>query len=1059
MINTIFYFVDNMSPEQYAEAIQESTISPRTLVFAKDQKKIYMGGQSYGKMDPEDLLQMIHDAVEDGQLEVIRGERGEKGEKGDKGDRGEKGDTVINPYDDTEIRRRIQEITEEMENMPDEIGMTEEQLQRFEELEETVSNITEMTESDVNNLIDTAIDTSQSLLTKIQQHGMDNAVSWSGWNDKMDTWASTYAVAKETDDSTGQQVDIKLSDLKLRQDNISQRVSALQVFVDEHETPVTIEALDALIDQTVDSNESITNIKNTYAYQHNNDVQWVVSGFESQASSGGSFAQMYATDKNATDTEVAAVKTIANGKASIADMVAAVNNTESQAHAAVKATADASFTTNIASYGTRITDVEQTANADHAAISALVDGSSNTITARTLKNTLAGDTGVWNEMKAAFATTVDGDDIISTAKQSIAQSFDKSTWEQYVSYITGIADTANNASTAIADTKAYVDGKKALINQFASFIGNDGVSASSIANKLANSTEAVNSLATKFVTPNALTTATADLVLKSTYNSAIAGIQSALTDLDGNVVKKASIITSINESEESNVTINADKINLNGTVIAQRLTAAGATIGGFVIGSNSLVGTSGTNQLSLSPSSGISLTTNSGNNTAFTLNSDGSGYLANGSLRWSNDGGLDIKADGLILDVEHNWDWVPSQSYKGLAAFGIAGDYSNLITSVSYNYDTNQWVYEHAAQSADASELTRDMANLMSSAIIDASGLGICLFNTMNVNSTYLENEKNDAGWTSGTHLIENGINHIYPNVLIKATTFDGPGRDVATSGLYISSAILANGGLAANGDSTIRGDVKANSFTKIGGTSSQFLKADGSVDSNTYITSAALSGYIHPTISGLAEGDIIVYDGSNWVNTSWPLTGYATQSWVNTQLAGYLPLTGGTLDGNLTIREGYPGLELYRTDTGMAAGIYYGNSGMEFDEEHYSMFHFSGDCYAETFSQTSDETLKNKVADVALTVEQIAEAPSIKFTWKDENKRQDVNVGTIAQYWQEVLPEVVGKDRNNKLTLNYSALATVSVISLAKEVVELRSEVSDLKQRLETLERIVNNA
>lgn len=66
-----------------------------------------------------------------------------------------------------------------------------------------------------------------------------------------------------------------------------------------------------------------------------------------------------------------------------------------------------------------------------------------------------------------------------------------------------------------------------------------------------------------------------------------------------------------------------------------------------------------------------------------------------------------------------------------------------------------------------------------------------------------------------------------------------------------------------------VNGNVTATSFIKSGGTSAQFLKADGSVDSNTYITASAL-------------------------------TGYATKSWVNTQLDSYLPLTGGTLRGYL---------------------------------------------------------------------------------------------------------------------------------------------------------------
>lgn len=50
------------------------------------------------------------------------------------------------------------------------------------------------------------------------------------------------------------------------------------------------------------------------------------------------------------------------------------------------------------------------------------------------------------------------------------------------------------------------------------------------------------------------------------------------------------------------------------------------------------------------------------------------------------------------------------------------------------------------------------------------------------------------------------------------------------------------NGRFALNGDAEVNGNVKASSFIKAGGTSSQFLKADGSVDSNTYATTAQLT-------------------------------------------------------------------------------------------------------------------------------------------------------------------------------------------------------------------------
>jgi hypothetical protein len=54
----------------------------------------------------------------------------------------------------------------------------------------------------------------------------------------------------------------------------------------------------------------------------------------------------------------------------------------------------------------------------------------------------------------------------------------------------------------------------------------------------------------------------------------------------------------------------------------------------------------------------------------------------------------------------------------------------------------------------------------------------------------------------------------------------------------------------------TIIGTLNATSLVKSGGTSAQFLKADGSVDSSTYLTSASLSGYVattgDQTIAGL---------------------------------------------------------------------------------------------------------------------------------------------------------------------------------------------------------------
>jgi hypothetical protein len=63
--------------------------------------------------------------------------------------------------------------------------------------------------------------------------------------------------------------------------------------------------------------------------------------------------------------------------------------------------------------------------------------------------------------------------------------------------------------------------------------------------------------------------------------------------------------------------------------------------------------------------------------------------------------------------------------------------------------------------------------------------------------------------------------------------------------------------------DSTFLTTLTANSFIKSGGTSSQFLKADGSVDSNIYLTTSAASSTYLPLSGGTLTGALIGTSGN----------------------------------------------------------------------------------------------------------------------------------------------------------------------------------------------------
>lgn len=119
----------------------------------------------------------------------------------------------------------------------------------------------------------------------------------------------------------------------------------------------------------------------------------------------------------------------------------------------------------------------------------------------------------------------------------------------------------------------------------------------------------------------------------------------------------------------------------------------------------------------------------------------------------------------------------------------------------------------------------------------------------------------------------------------------------------------------------------------------------------------------------------------------------------------------------------------------------------MSLGAEDYSFYQV----YAYNYNNTSDATKKNILGDVNLSVNSIANAPAKVFTWKDlPDKRR--KVGTIAQYWQNVLPEVVSGSEGS-LSMNYAELAVVSSIVIARSVETHAQRIERLEQEIATMQ------
>lgn len=123
------------------------------------------------------------------------------------------------------------------------------------------------------------------------------------------------------------------------------------------------------------------------------------------------------------------------------------------------------------------------------------------------------------------------------------------------------------------------------------------------------------------------------------------------------------------------------------------------------------------------------------------------------------------------------------------------------------------------------------------------------------------------------------------------------------------------------------------------------------------------------------------------------------------------------------------------------------GNVGIGTTSPSYKL-HVSGQIYCTGgFTFLSDERKKNIINhDVKLSVADIANAPLIHYTLKDDPLRR-VRIGSIAQYWQKVLPESVSTDKEGTLSMSYDLQAHTAVVVLARKVCELMEEVENLKK------------
>ena len=164
-------------------------------------------------------------------------------------------------------------------------------------------------------------------------------------------------------------------------------------------------------------------------------------------------------------------------------------------------------------------------------------------------------------------------------------------------------------------------------------------------------------------------------------------------------------------------------------------------------------------------------------------------------------------------------------------------------------------------------------------------------------------------------------------------------------------------------------------------------------------------------------------------------LQGYATQEWVRGE--EYLYRSGGTMDA--------------RAEIGITTKLFIGNSTSS--DTCYTKFNcilhgggdesnpnwvirdngyseFKSSVSANSFYASSDIRLKNILDDINIDFDKLKLIPNKYYTWKGSDILQ---LGTIAQDIQKIYPEVVSKNENGYLSVDYSKLSIIALAAIDK--------------------------
>ncbi len=261
--------------------------------------------------------------------------------------------------------------------------------------------------------------------------------------------------------------------------------------------------------------------------------------------------------------------------------------------------------------------------------------------------------------------------------------------------------------------------------------------------------------------------------------------------------------------------------------------------------------------------------------------------------------------------------------------------------------------------------------------------------------------------------------------------------------------AIDSGGNVDIEKELEVTGDITGNSFIKDGGTSGQFLKADGSVDSNTYATTNALLDFVPASTGGEFGGDL---------NVTGALTSESTIGTLDTEQGFEFEAPSTTRQ---TLKVNSDSFRLYFDGTsGQHETFYVSQTGevrFRVNGSSKHLFQTDGDAHHDgdvvAYSTTiSDERLKDDIKTIENATDIVNNLRGVEYVWNSGSRKGQKEIGVIAQEVQKELPFLVREkqllDGEKRLTVDYEKL-----VGLLIEDAKAKDErIYKLEQKINSL-------